>query len=226
MSILWKDNPKDWPAEYCLPYGSFNVKNYQEKIDNIAGKSRGRSILRLVWGASQEIAIFRYSEWDSFGRAISEVREPKYKIRRDGALAGMILHVPVRRWIIEQLQEPEQYRIDEEEDTKFENEHGVTCKVAEKPTEMYTPLIYVGDHSVCEPNCCAKRLCLGDFKEPDQAELNWITRSTFQLSQEFNSKDPYRPFNDFDVARAAREAEDKKVRISEEAMDEILESIM
>lgn len=175
-----KDHWRDWGREYSKPPDSFDREAYQERLDKIAGTSRGRSILRVVWGGEEKVKF--YSEWSN-GAPVAEIVEPKYKVRRRAVLGGHEL-IPMRRWVIEQLYEWEQYGYGDDSGTTFTNERGETLKAFEKERDYYTPLIFVGSHAGCPKTCSDERLCLGDYKHPDEAELFWVLEKTYLLQTE------------------------------------------
>jgi hypothetical protein len=177
-----EDPVSGWTAEYSNPPMGFDREAYQKRIDAIAGTSRGRSILRLVWGGQEKVRF--YDEWDEHNAPISERTEPKYKVRRWFRTVEGYELLPMRRWVIEQLYEWEQYGYGSDEGTTFTDEHGQVKKAFEKERDYYTPLIYVGDHSKCPKDCCERKLCTGDYKHPNEAELYWILESTYHLQND------------------------------------------
>lgn len=188
----WKDPPSEWGHNFSTPpfgFGPEKQKEYQELLNKITGLSRDKPILLLEYGGSAK--IYRYTDWDSSGNGKKEIYEPKYKLRRKSSVAvnGEIL-IPFRRWVISQRCEPEQYRLDSKDDTTYTDEEGRVREVAKKPKELYTPLIYIGDHSFCLPNCCEHRLCPGDYKHPGIEELKWVAEKTHLLKTEMIT-DPY-----------------------------------
>lgn len=220
LKTAMRDHWSSWPDEYCHAPDSFDRKAFQEKLDTIASKSRERSILRLEWGGEETVK--KYSRWDTFGRPTHETIEPKYKLRRKSS-SGVTELIPVRRWIITELCEPEQYGLGNNEDIKFENEDGFLCQATEKPKEWYTPLIFVGDHSHCPKTCCETRICLGDYKAPDNAELNWIKEKTYLLTTE-RITDPKRPIGPAEIAKIVADLElsqPKKTGLLAERIQEI-----
>lgn len=220
----WRDNPADWTTDY-VPYpdgfGEREKEAYQTLINSITGLSRDKPILRLEWGGEEKVT--RYDKWDSSGNPIHLIEEPKYKARRESRIIPGVYHfLPMRRWVIAQRQEPEQYGYGDDSDNTYTDEFGVTKKPAEKPTELYTPLIFIGDHSKCEKDCCATRLCPGDYKHPGIPELDWIREKTKLLYKEFKA-DPYSPLSPADISRIIRENQPK---ISlEEKIEDLAKSI-
>lgn len=195
-----------------VPPPAFNIAVYQEKIDAITGKSRGEPILRLEWGG--DAYITRHDVWDEFGQPLSSVKLPRFALSRTHPVdSSLVEYIPIRRWIITQRQEPEQI---EHESNTFTDNRGVTCEIGDKPLADYTPLIYVGDHSQCSPDCCSERICLGDYKEPDNAELEWIAAATQKLHAEFKA-DPYSADNEMVVNDFVRDEIYKKEKEQEAA---------
>jgi hypothetical protein len=176
-----KDHWRDWPKEFSAP-PAFDRDAYQTRLNEITGLSRGMPILKLVWGGEEGTA--KYSEWDSFGTPQKSHIVPTYSVTRKNPILDHIEYVPIRRWIIVERAEPEFYGLGSDDDNTFTNEYGVDCKPAEKPVELYTPYIYIGDHSNCPTDCCAKRICFGGYKPPSAWELDLILEHTYKLSKD------------------------------------------
>lgn len=220
--LKWRDRPKYWTTGYSEPplgFGEKLQKQYQNALNAIAGKSRDRPILLLEWGGNAKTK--KYVEWSKLtGLPLEEREEPKYKLRRESeVLPGVYLFYPIRRWIISQRQEPEQYGYGNDDDITFENELGLKNKAAEKEKELYTPLIYIGDHTYCPPKCCEDKLCVGDYKNPSMDELNWIAEKTWLLQKE-RIVDPYSQLTPEDMAKIAKEIPKK------ESISDIIEKII
>lgn len=201
-----KDHWADWTESY-VPAPPFNVKEYQEKLDDVCGVSRDVSIMKLEWGGDATIA--KYTEWDAFGKPSRAEIVPRFAIPRTHATFGTRVYIPVRRWIISELKEPEQSLPDDDFDNTFTDEYGATCRVSEKPIYQYVPYIYVGDHSKCPPNCCKERLCLGDYKAPGKAELDYLLKCTYNLKKDFFC-DPRSIQTDAQLEKINREIRDKQ----------------
>lgn len=180
------DTWKTWTREFT-PSPNFNVKEYQESLDRVVGKSRGRSIMKVEWGG--DATIVQYTQWDPYGKPVKAEIVPRYSVTRVNEF-GMVDHIPIQRWIISELMEGEQLQADDPTNVSFTDENGTTCVVTDKNQFQYTPYIYVGDHSDCPTNCCEKRLCLGKYKVPGVEELDYLRECTWKLRQEFFA-DPY-----------------------------------
>jgi hypothetical protein len=184
-TVAWKDPPDRWPQQYSAP-PEFDRAQYQQQLDSITGLSRERSILRLEWGGEER--IMRYGAMDPGSPdPTGVVYEPKFKLRK--TIHGIQILVPFKRWVITQLAEWEEYGYGDDSQTTFYDETGALRRAAEKPRDLYTPLIYVGDHRFCLKDCCEKRICPGDYKAPDTAELFLIMDKTYRLKTE-RIKDP------------------------------------
>lgn len=212
MITKLRDNPKDWTADYT-PALSFDVVSYQHELDKIAGKSRGHSILKLFWGGIETEQ--RYSKWAN-GVPIESTQEPKFYARKKHPLLLDFQKVPIRRWIIAQRTEPEQYGYGKED--TFTDEYGVVKPMVEKPREgYYDAYIYIGDHSLCPIDCSDKKLCFGDYKEPSLDELSLVLEHTFRLMQD-KTTNPYKPLTAEDVERFGLEYKKEK-QAKDEAYD-------
>jgi hypothetical protein len=220
-SVL-KDDWRKWAAEYCpAPRDGFDRDGYQKRLDEITGLSRGRSILRLEWGGEEQVSKYGAMELGNPNPS-QLIFEPKYKLRRK--YMGATVMVPFRRWVIAQLAEWEEYGYGDDTQTTFTDENGVLRRAADKPRDLYTPLIYVGDHRSCKPDCCADKLCPGDYKHPDAAELFWVLESTYKLKTE-RIKDPrQKDFNpqQMQIIRAEYAEQQQKKK---EEFDKRLETI-
>jgi len=211
-----KDHWSDWDEKF-IPAPEFDVQSFQEKLNEIAGKSRGNPILKLEWGG--DATVTKYTAWDSWGKPTNLLINPRFAIPRRHPILDYEMYIPIRRWIITERAEPEQTRPDDDFDNTFTDENGVVCKAGEKTVETYLPYIYVGDHSKCPPNCCETSLCLGDYKPPGNAELNYIREVTYKLVTEFYT-DPYNPLNEAQMAKIRREQRDKREKRREAALNE------
>lgn len=202
-----KDPPSKWTADWAVPFTTFDVNDYQDKLNKIAGFSRGEPILKLEWGGTASYEV--YTEW-VHGSPLSSVLAPKYAIRR--IVNGVELKIPIRRWVIAQRAELEQL-----DRPKFTDERGITKPMGElNRSGEYTPYIFVGDHTYCAPDCCAKKICVGDYKDPGEAELSLIRKHTALLNLEFEGN-PYSKVNsefkekiDRDVAYDEKKRKEKE----------------
>lgn len=203
-----KDHWSDWDEKF-ISAPEFDVNLYQEKLNTVCGKSRGEPIMKLIWGG--DATITKYTGWNSSGEPIKADIIPRFAIPRTHPIFGHKMYIPVRRWIICERSEPEQRLPDDNSDNKFTDENGITCEVADKTQHAheYLPYIYVGDHSKCPPDCCSERLCLGDYKHPDNAEIDYLIECTYKLRKDFFC-DPYSPVNKAQVARILKEYNDEQ----------------
>lgn len=147
---------------------AFDKSAYQEKLNSIAGMTtENEPVLKLVWGGSEAV-------W------VNGEVQPRYAIE-SMATNNFGEKLPLRRWIIEENTEPAQLE-------KMGGKNHDALEVPEKG--FYTAYIIVGDHSKCKADCSAKGLCLGEYKEPDGAELNLIIEHTMRLLTDKNRPDP------------------------------------
>lgn len=163
------DRPSLWTTQFQAP-PVFNIKEYQEKLDQIAGKTQqGEPVLRLVWGGSEW--KLKAVAWDSWGTPIEWDRVPRHAfLSKDPLTFGR--PVPIRRWIIEENTDAGQL------EAMGGKNHG-NLQFTEKG--FYTPYIIIADHSKCH-NCKANEFkCFGDYKAPGYDELQFITEVTYKL---------------------------------------------
>lgn len=207
-----KDHWADWDTTY-VSKPNFDVRGYQEKLDNICGKSRGESIMKLFWGGDETIQ--KFVKWGPDGQPSEVETVPRFAIPRTSFL-GTRMYIPVRRWIICERMEPEQLQVESDADNTFEDERGVKCYAGDKKDKkhLYVPYIYVGDHSKCPSTCCDDRICLGDYKEPDNAELHYLAECTYNLSKDFKG-DPYSVLSKEEIAQFTKDYEYETEKASE-----------
>lgn len=211
-----RDHWRDWDESF-VPAPVFDVAAYQERLTAIGGQVKGQPILKLEWGG--DAFITKYSDWDMAGNPINEVKIPRFAIPRRHKIMDYEMYIPVRRWIISEYKPPEQGRPDDNSDNTFTDTRGVTCIVANKPVHQYIPYIYVGDHSKCPDDCCATKLCLGDYKAPDAAELNYLLEVTYKLQSEFYC-DPFSPISMEQMAQIRKEYNDEEEKRREYDLNE------
>lgn len=194
-----KDHSSKWDRSF-VPAPQFDVDAYQAELNKIAGLSRGEPILKLEWGGSSTVT--KYTSWDLAGNPTSAQIVPRFALSRNNEILDVTEYIPVRRWIISQKNEEGQYRPWDNSDNVFTDGRGVNCEIADKTDigHKYLPYIYIGDHSKCPKNCCATRLCLGDYKIPDGAELSYIKQITYRLANEFTA-DPYSPISEREIEK-------------------------
>lgn len=211
-----KDHWKDWDDKLVSP-PIFNREAYQKRINEITGLSKDgeHPILKLEWGGN-EVAD-KTKQWDNQGTPIEVVKIPRHAIPRQSKIVeGVTLYIPIRRWIITQYTTKQQRRQGDNIDNTFTDENGVSCIAGDKEQYAYTPLIYIGDHSTCKKDCCDIKICLGDYKHPSNAELDWILEKTYLLQSE-RILDPYSDkFSDEDLAKASKSILEERLKKRQE----------
>ena len=211
-----RDHWSDWTTEFSQP-PQFDVNTYQERLNTICGKSRGEPIMKLEWGGNATMT--KYTEWDSYGTPTKADIVPRFALTRAHEFLDLEIYIPIKRWIISERMEAEQLRPDDNSDNSFTNGYGVTCIASQKPKSFYTPYIYVGDHSKCAPNCCEKNICLGDYKLPTAAELDYLLECTYKLQSE-RIGDPYSPLTESQMMKIRSEYQtDREKRIAAQEND-------
>lgn len=208
----FQDNYLDWTGQF-VSAPPFDISAFQNQLNRITGLSRGLPILKLEWGCDAKVR--KFSKWAN-GVPIESEDQPKFYFERYHPLILQVIKVPVRRWVITQRTEPEQYGYGDNSDNTFTDEYGSNNLLADKPKDGdYTPYIFVGDHSKCPIDCCKHKLCYGDFKEPNWAELEIITEHTFKLQKE--QIKPYQKLGREDYERIALENKNEQERRQVEA---------
>lgn len=224
MITIAKRAIKDWWGDWdekLTPPPTFNVEAFQEKLNTIVGKSKGEPIMKLEWGGNATIT--QYTQWGVGGNPTKAEIRPRFAIPRTHPLMDYRMYIPVRRWIISERSEAGQRRPWDNSDNEFTDENGVVCQAADKSHHghEYLPYIYVGDHSKCPPDCCAERLCLGDYKTPGDAELSYLAKCTRSLETDFFC-DPYNPLSEVQIAkinREQKEIQEKRLESQENDFD-------
>lgn len=219
----WKDKPSTWDSAFVDPYPTgFNPIEYQEALNEIAGFSKhGKEVLQVKWAGN-------YKSYDKLDGVGNPIIEPKYKLVRQYITVSGFYFVPIRRWIIEEHMTPEQLGVGDDEDILHTDEYNILRKVANKPKEgTYTPLVYVGNHEFCPRDCCKERICLGDYKDPDKAELDYLKECTNKLKRE-RITNPHEKINPLQLQKILAEAnlklEKEKIQ-QQKAFNEYLDNI-
>lgn len=195
-----KDRPSTWGSALTPP-PSFNISEYQEKLNKIAGfTQQGEPVLRLVWGGNDTklVAI----EFDSFGNPTEFGRMARHafeskKLETWGEL------IPIRRWIIEENTDAGQL------EALGGKNHG-NIQYTEKG--LYTPYIIIADHSKCKDCKASEFKCFGDYKAPGHEELLFLTEVTYKLTLS-RKQDPRKGL---DMGLAAQMIEAEKPNEEEE----------
>lgn len=189
-----RDHPSKWESEFYPAPDGVDVEAFQKRLNQIAGVSHtGEPILRLEWGGTAFEMV--HIEWNALGMPTRTERRPKYKFLRPNPITQVAEEIPIRRWIISERSEPEQYRAHDDSDMYFE-EMGVKKKRQEKPQHgWYAPLVIIGDHRSCPPDCSDNKLCFGDYKEPSEDELDWVREATYFVQTQKDRIDPRKPID-------------------------------
>lgn len=193
-----RDRVSTWTPEMVRPYTTFDRAAYQKKLDEIARLTQaGESILMVEWCGN---ASWLKGEKNEFGQIVNYKPVPRFAIKSmKPETFGQ--PIPIRRWAILQNTDPGQL------DAMGGKNHDV-LKVEEKG--FYTPWIFVGDHSKCQ-NCGQDgKTCFGDYKDPDDAELQYIIECTLDMLNDKNAPDPRKGVSGADAAAYLPPAPDEK----------------
>lgn len=184
-----RDNPGEWDDKFRPAPSHFDRAAYQRKLDEICGTARGHSIIRVVWGAEEEMdAVVQYT---SHGTAAETRRTGRHRTR----VKGVPGKVRKRRWIFEEWQAPEQ--IADPGYVRLPEAGGLYVPpsiVKEKRQGKWIELYVVADHSKCKKEDCDsfEYFCFGDYREPDESDLVKFRRLTRKRS-ELERVDPFTP---------------------------------
>jgi hypothetical protein len=192
MSSFDKNKPGTWAcSEIYSPPASFDMAGYQSKIDAILGKSdTNHSVVRLVWAGDRKLAYSPfYVTWKPSGFGLSSELRAKYKyasLQVPGT--SDIIDVPPPRWIFEEFNHPGQYMAAWEA-TRWQEIDGHRREVrpAPPPNGYYSHLLTIADHG--NHQCCeqAKKdyvVCWGNYREPDETDLNILRRAKMEREKD------------------------------------------
>lgn len=102
------DDEKNWTAAGIWRAPSFDVENYQKKLDRIVGVSAsGHSICRLSWAWDQR--KWQNTKWDIHGFATEGEWRQKYKVLTVEIGDDSYVDIAPPRWVLEERFEPGQY---------------------------------------------------------------------------------------------------------------------
>lgn len=175
-----RDRASLWTAELTPP-PSFDIKSYQEKLNQIAGfAQQGEPVLRLVWGGNSTVV-------KKVG--LEEIQVPRHAFAKRGE------RIPVRRWIIEENTDAGQL------EAMGGKNHG---NLQYQERGLYTPYIIIADHSKCHDCKAADFKCFGDYKHPGYEELHFLVEVTYKL---LTSKQDPRKELDLDLVAEMVKAE-------------------
>jgi len=215
-----KDDPSLWRDEFSPAPTGFNRIAFQKKVDDICGTARGHSIIRVVWGAEEEIpeaAGFTHLgtavEHKMVGRHRTRVRGVKGKVRK-------------RRFIFEEFQAPEQ--VPQDDYVRIGGAGGLYVPpslVEERKFGKWNELYIVADHSKCDPIICnsLEYFCFGDYREPDGSDLAKLGRITARRNADEHLVDPFEPVSQRAVnhfQKLANEETDAKESMESDANEE------
>lgn len=213
-----KDHPKDWVSDW-YPQPEFDVEDYQSRLNRITGLSRGQPIVRLEWGGTAYEMV--HTQWDAWGNPTKTEPRPRHKLLRPSSIYGMpAKEIPIRRWILTEICEPERYRSEDNSDVMFEDTDGVKKQKIVKPKRgYYTPILVIGKHDVCPPDCSDRRLCYGDYKAPSYDELLWVKEAWANILKE-KARDMHRAMTNAEAGEIAAKANKESAEDEEKAFIE------
>ncbi len=226
MTISYND-PSTWATPELYRAPSFDAQAFQRKLDKIAGKRRGRPVVRLVWAGAKECFSTYYDDWDEFGKGIRTELRAKYlfaSIRIPETTDR--IDIPPPRWILEERHEPEQYAASWEQ-ARFVlwskgDGSGEQRKVERRPPppkEYYSHLWTISEH---DEFCCELtrgngiKTCWGKYRTPDDRDLEIIKRAVFRRNHDVEQS-PFEQLSEASQADAKQKAQVVIDRQREEA---------
>lgn len=232
------DNPQKWANDDTWKRPSFNVAEYQKKIDEIVGKSRGgHSIVVLRWMRDSECYERFYTDWDTEGTPIKHELRARYNFLTVDLPNGDTVDIPPPRWVFEQRYEPEQ--IAEEWNTaRWEMKDGRPVPIRDAcPAIGYYQWLWTIAHHT--PTCCEdgitahRTICWGRYREPSEKDLTVLKAMMWRKTKDDMPTNPFEKVStkthDMVLKRAAemdavREAKKQELRkdILSDAMNQSL----
>lgn len=215
-----RDDPRNWTDGFTPAPSNFDVKAYQAEIDKITGLARGHRIIRVVWGASQEIE--QELDFTAHGTAAMVVKVGKYRTR----VKGVPRKVRIRRWIFEEWQPPQQ--LPNADFIRVPGAGGIYVPpsvLEQRQKGVWNRWYPACDHSKCLPSDCNsdEYFCFGDYRHPDISDLRKIARIT-RKRLENEHPDPFAPIPQEVIDRNFREANEQREEIErrkQEAIDSV-----
>lgn len=205
------DEPWRWGDPSIWPRPSFNVEEFQKKIDKIVGLSvRGDSIVKLRWMRDNECYEKIYTKWDLATPTDFDLRA-KYKFTTIDLPDGNFVDIPPPRWVLEQRYEPEQIA-DEWEATRWENVDGLPRPIRDAcPGGYYQWLWTIAEHT----NCCEdgiteeNTVCWGKYREPNEKDLTTLRAMMWRKNKDNLHTNPFEKVSESvetEMIRRANEA--------------------
>lgn len=206
---LDRNKPTTWASRELYVPPDFDVAAYQNRIDEVMGKSdTGLPIVRLVWAGDIKKCFSKfYTSWNSAGFGVDSELRAKYlyaSIKIPGS--PDIIDIPPPRWIFEEFNHPGQYMASWQA-ARFDSENR-EVRPAPPPNGYYSELFPIVTHKADE--CCKeaaekKVICWGYYREPDEKDLE-VLRAAKKLRDEDPFVDPTKPLDEATLARARAEA--------------------
>lgn len=180
------NKPGTWGRAAIHSPPTFDAIKFQAQIDRIFGLAQnGYPIVRLVWpGDIKQCYSKFYTDWSSSGLGINSELRAKYKYATV-MIPGTpdIIDIPPPRWIIEQREEPGQYMAAWEA-ARFDNQ-GRERRPPPPTTGYYSHLMTVARHtSTCCKNTPAKMVCWGDYRAPDNKDIETLKQAKYLRDQD------------------------------------------
>lgn len=199
------DEPRRWADTNSWARPSFNVAEFQKKIDEIVGKSvRGDSIVVLRWMRDSECYEKFHTEWDTLGTPTKHELRARYNYVSIDLPNGDFIDIPPPRWVLEQRYEPEQIA-DEWNKTRWENKDGMPVPVRDAcPTNGYYQYLWmIGHHT---ETCCDDgitkdgKVCWGRYREPSEKDLTVLKAMMWRRAKDNLNTNPFEKVSE-DVER-------------------------
>lgn len=199
------------------PPRGFNQKDYQQRIDAIAGTRNGRPNMKLAW-APQEL------RWCPH-RMEEEARGYIFPIFCSGANDAGELVAP-ERWVLLERIEPQQFAPTWELGRYSQFDGSWWDWKGPCPDEKYIELRALCYHDgLCCPcigeecNCGVQyEHCWGKYVEPGERTMEWIRKVVWQSTHD-PDVDPTKDIREFESTEAQRQL--KNAMLSEQEVDKI-----
>jgi hypothetical protein len=206
-----KLNSHAWDERISAPMGPGEAAAFQEKLDGVAGvEPDGTKRLRLVWAPD-------YEEWNVHLKKMTPSMWALWRAKPDGlkpkAEGSAILepqweYVVVPRYALLGRVTPASRAGDTRDRTFFEAD-GTSVEELEQP-HAWRKVMWIWRHTEVMdgdmPMCCLTRAhvnktrCFGDFRKPDDYDLQFIQRLFSQWNAQFQTL-PHERLGDEDKHR-------------------------
>lgn len=208
------DHPKSWGTPgIWQPPDSVDISKWQEKIDQIAGKTPGgRSIIRIVW--AWQSRTLHHTDWDGFGKPIKAAWRQRYRFTTVTLPSGEDVDISVPRFILEELFPVSLLRASWEQARYYFDPvlNRRVDRLGDLPQEGYYRYLYtINEHEENE-SCCDRALngigrrCWGYYREPQEKDLRALERAKHLRDKDGQKREADEPLSAEEVTQLYSDA--------------------